>query len=93
MKTFALMFSFVPIILAYKGPASEIKDWAFATILLLAFAIEVIGAFFTHASRASSDLVDMAYISEMVAAGEAGDMDRLRQVKRSFWMFRDRGAA
>jgi hypothetical protein len=75
MKTLALIFSWVPIVLAYSvtGPVGDSWIWIFNSLVLLAAFVFMVDVLLEAADDQSFYNIRTAYIDESFAAVEKGD--------------------
>lgn len=93
MRTFALLFAFVPVILAFavNGPGSH--DWVFRALLLIAAGVEICKEACRYGISLSETDIKNDYSREFrLAACDGRDADA-KAVLRSVELFIRRGAA
>lgn len=93
MLTFASIFAWIPIILAFRPSTSEDMVFTFWTMALLAASIELCAAEYQHAILCS----EMAVMADHHAAYEkavlAQDTDAAAEVILAYRLFARRGEA
>jgi len=91
MKTYAILFSWVLVFLAYypNGPITEAP--LFWTLLLIGVAVDMLCFIARHAAECSEWEIDHKYECEMRRAFLAGEASRFVDAVKARHLFAERG--
>ena len=93
MRTFAILFAFLPVILAY-GACGDIRNApVFETLLLIAVGIEICAAAYRYGIELSEIDIDHQFKMDFAAAVRSGDRRSASTVLNAATLFKMRGAA
>lgn len=93
MRTFALLFAFVPVFLAYIPNGDLSGAPVFWTLLLIYAAVEICDCLAEKTNAESSDEIIYGYSLEIARAVYAKDHPGVKQAMNAKKLFVNRGAA
>ena len=93
MKSYFLIFVFVPVIMVYSAAGDLSSAPVFGSLLLIAFAVDLLGDLAKFYADQSEEAIIDAYKQDAIRAWADGNLRKAGEKLRALELFETRGVA